>query len=141
VTRRPAVTWATGVSLALVLGSGLVALGAGAFAEPPVDRAGSFAAINARFAPTSTAARATKPPRTAPRGAHADALRPPAETPYSRPAPASASSVAPAIRHEGEPYPATMRRAGTTTTASDDAHESPARETHEREAPEPERDD
>jgi hypothetical protein len=134
--------WATGISLALVLGSGLIALGAGAFAEPPVDRAGTFAAINAEFTPAPAAApRATTPPRTAPRGPHAGASRPRNGAPFSRTAharpiagPTPGSAAAPS--YEVEPGEATTGRAGTTTTPSDDAHESAEHESPERESQE-----
>ena len=76
MARRRAVLWATGLSLALVLGSGTIALGAGAFAEPPVDRAGSFAAINAEFTPTSTSTRANTAPAPTARPGRSAGARP-----------------------------------------------------------------
>jgi hypothetical protein len=131
--------WATGVSLALVLGSGLIALGAGAFAEPPVDRAGTFAAINARLTPHPAAApRATTPPRTARRRAHAGASF--SRTRHARPIAGPTSASAAAASHEVEPHGSTTGRAGTSTNPSDDAHEpeheSPEHESPEHESPE-----
>ena len=130
--RRRAVVWASGISVSIVLGSGLVALGAGAFAEPPVDHVGSFESINAQLSPSSTSRPADREPRhlsapasTTTRGPGASAVVPST----------SGRVVEPPTSAEVESHePSTTVRAGTTTTADDDAREPP-REPREHEAP------
>jgi len=133
--------WATGISLVFVLGSGLIALGAGAFAEPPVDRAGTFAAINAQFTPSSTTGPAdpAAPPTTR-RGTsqprRAGSIDVSTTAPGSGERPMAAATSEPSPRTEVEGHDSTTGRAGARAS-DDDAHEPPEREPQEHE----ERDD
>jgi hypothetical protein len=130
MARRRAVTWASGISLALVLGSGLIALGAGAFASPPVDRVGTFATINAEFTPATT--RATAATTVSPRpslGASTD----PSQLRDGHPV-APADVVNPSGAESDDD--ATPEHASTTTTSSGDAREVSGHESSGHESPE-----
>jgi hypothetical protein len=144
VDRRRAVAWATAISIALVLGSGLVALGAGAFAEPPVDHVGSFESINAQFAPSSTADPADAADSgAAPRASHPDTSQPRGSAPVDpsttsgAPAtpPTPVPTDGPSSGSEVEQHGRTTVRAGTSTSSADDDHEPPVRERSEHEQP------
>jgi hypothetical protein len=125
VDRKRAVVWASGISVSIVLGSGLLALGAGAFAEPPVDHVGSFESINTQLSPGSTTTRPlSAPASTTTRGPGASAVVPSTSADVAEP-PTSAEAES----HE----PSTTVRAGTTTT--DDGAREPPREPPEHEAP------
>jgi hypothetical protein len=147
VDRRRAVVRAGWLSVALVLGSGLAALGAGAFAAPPVDHVGSFSSINAELEPSSTTASVgTIVPRPRTRESRPDASGPRGVTPVDAPTTSRlpavvsppASGLLPAADPQVRSHDSTTGRVGTTVTSEPERgeeHELPERESPELEEP------
>jgi hypothetical protein len=123
------VLWAGVLSGALLVGAGTAALAAGAFAEPPVDHAGSFESINVHGAAssTTTASNGTEAGAPSTTQSNAASLTSPAAGVVTEPA---SDALVPATSSAKMP---------TTPTSSRDAADSPE---HEHEPPEHEpRDD
>jgi len=119
VDRRRTVLWASGISIALIVGTGTAALAAGAFGAPPVDRVGSFESISSEVVPSA-------PTTTGAIVNNAQAPTRPRAAPATEPAPNTQPAVG---AHEP-----TITRATASTASHAGEDEPPEREPPERES-------